>query len=516
MKLNATVEAVTAAIRQRSQLTRSAYLERLALAAQRKPGAERLGCANVAHAFAALPANDKLRVVAERAPNIGIVTAYNDMLSAHAPFQDYPALIRMEARRLGATAQVAGGVPAMCDGVTQGTPGMELSLFSRDVIAMATAVSLSHDVFDAVLMLGVCDKIVPGLLIGALHFGHLPTVFVPAGPMTSGLSNNEKSRVREQAAQGLLGRPELLAAESAAYHGAGTCTFYGTANSNQMLLEAMGLHVPGTAFINPGAELRDELTREAVRTVLRGQRLIAAGPPQGDQAPMGGSAAHEMASVGVHKLGCFNLHASILPRWRGAAPIQRAIEAGDAETGVTIMQMDAGLDTGDMLLAHTTEILASDTTGSLQDRLAVLGARLMLLALEVASVNALKPIAQQAEGVTYAHKIDKAEAAIDWAQDAAQIARRVRAFNPAPGASAMLQGETLKIWRAEALAHPAPAGIEAGSIVAVSAEGIVVAALDSMLLITELQRPGAKRLSVADFMRGFELRAGMAFEKSPR
>ncbi len=299
MKLNATVEAVTAAIRQRSQLTRSAYLERMALAAQRKPGAERLGCANVAHAFAALPANDKLRVVAERAPNIGIVTAYNDMLSAHAPFQDYPALIRMEARRLGATAQVAGGVPAMCDGVTQGTPGMELSLFSRDVIAMATAVSLSHDVFDAVLMLGVCDKIVPGLLIGALHFGHLPTVFVPAGPMTSGLSNNEKSRVREQAAQGLLGRPELLAAESAAYHGAGTCTFYGTANSNQMLLEAMGLHVPGTAFINPGAELRDELTREAVRTVLRGQRLIAARPPQGDQAPMGGSAAHEMASVGA-------------------------------------------------------------------------------------------------------------------------------------------------------------------------------------------------------------------------
>ena len=268
MKLNSTVDAVTARIRQRSQATRSVYLERLALAAQRKPGAERLGCANVAHAFAALPVNDKLRVVAERAPNIGIVTAYNDMLSAHAPFQDYPALIKAEARRLGATAQVAGGVPAMCDGVTQGTPGMELSLFSRDVIAMATAVSLSHDVFDAALLLGVCDKIVPGLLIGALHFGHLPTVFVPAGPMTSGLSNNEKGKVREQAAQGLVGRPELLAAESAAYHGAGTCTFYGTANSNQMLLEAMGLHVPGTAFINPGAELRAELTREAVRTVL--------------------------------------------------------------------------------------------------------------------------------------------------------------------------------------------------------------------------------------------------------
>jgi phosphogluconate dehydratase len=268
MKLHPIVEAVTARIRERSQATRSAYLARLTLAANRKPGAERLGCANVAHAFAALPTNDKFRVVAERAPNIGIVTAYNDVLSAHAPLQHYPDIIKLEARKLGATAQVAGGVPAMCDGVTQGTAGMELSLFSRDVIAMATAVSLSHDVFDAALMLGVCDKIVPGLLIGALHFGHLPTVFVPAGPMTSGLSNNEKSRVREQAALGLVGRAELLAAESKAYHGEGTCTFYGTANSNQMLLEAMGLHVPGTAFINPGAAVREELTREAVRTVL--------------------------------------------------------------------------------------------------------------------------------------------------------------------------------------------------------------------------------------------------------
>ena len=209
-------------------------------------------------------------MVSERAPNLGIVNAYNDLLSAHAPLQHYPDIIKAEARRLGATAQVAGGVPAMCDGVTQGTPGMELSLFSRDVIAMATAVALSHDVFDGVLMLGVCDKIVPGLLIGALHFGHLPTVFVPAGPMTSGLSNNAKARVREQAAQGLVGRAELLQAESAAYHGPGTCTFYGTANSNQMLLEAMGLHVPGTAFINPGEGLREELTREAVRTLLGG------------------------------------------------------------------------------------------------------------------------------------------------------------------------------------------------------------------------------------------------------
>ncbi len=268
MKLHATLAAVTQRITQRSAATRSAYLAQVQAALRRPPGAERLGCANVAHAFAALPGNDKLRVVTEKAPNVGIVSAYNDMLSAHAPLQRYPELIKAEARRLGATAQVAGGVPAMCDGVTQGTPGMELSLFSRDVIAMATAVALSHDVFAGALLLGVCDKIVPGLLIGALQFGHLPTVFVPAGPMTSGLSNSDKSKVREQAAQGLVGRPELLAAESAAYHGQGTCTFYGTANSNQMLLEAMGLHVPGTAFINPGDAVRDELTREALRTVL--------------------------------------------------------------------------------------------------------------------------------------------------------------------------------------------------------------------------------------------------------
>jgi phosphogluconate dehydratase len=276
MTLHPILAAVTARITERSRPTRQAYLQQVDAAANQDPGAQRLGCANVAHAFAAMPEGDKgrataldqIKVVAPRAPNIGIVNAYNDLLSAHAPLQHYPDLIKEEARKQGATAQVAGGVPAMCDGVTQGTPGMELSLFSRDVIAMATAVSLSHDVFDAVLMLGVCDKIVPGLLIGALHFGHLPTVFVPAGPMTSGLSNNDKSKVREQAAQGLVGRPELLEAESAAYHGEGTCTFYGTANSNQMLLEAMGLHVPGTAFINPGEGVRAELTREAARTVL--------------------------------------------------------------------------------------------------------------------------------------------------------------------------------------------------------------------------------------------------------
>jgi phosphogluconate dehydratase len=268
MKLHSVVDAVTLRIRERSAPTRGAYLARIANAGQAGRGADRMGCANVAHAFAGMPSNDKFKVVVERAPNIAIVNAYNDMLSAHVPLQHYPDLIKAEARLHGATAQVAGGVPAMCDGVTQGTPGMELSLFSRDVIAMATAVSLSHDMFDAALMLGVCDKIVPGLLIGALHFGHLPTVFVPAGPMTSGLSNNAKAKVREQAAQGLVGRAELLEAESAAYHSPGTCTFYGTANSNQMLLEAMGLHVPGTAFVNPGNALRDELTREAARTVL--------------------------------------------------------------------------------------------------------------------------------------------------------------------------------------------------------------------------------------------------------
>ena len=266
--MHPTVAHVTERIRERSAAHRQAYLARVDATIDRPRGADRMGCANVAHAFAALPGQDKFRVVAERAPHIGVVTAYNDMLSAHQPYEAFPAQIRDEARRLGATVQVAGGVPAMCDGVTQGLPGMELSLFSRDTIAMSTAIALTHDVFDAALLLGVCDKIVPGLLIGALHFGHLPCVFVPAGPMSSGLSNNAKSKVREDHAQGLVGRAELLAAESAAYHGAGTCTFYGTANSNQMLLEAMGLHVPGAAFVHPHAVLREGLTRQAVHHVL--------------------------------------------------------------------------------------------------------------------------------------------------------------------------------------------------------------------------------------------------------
>jgi phosphogluconate dehydratase len=263
------VTEVTERIVRRSRELRATYLAGVTAMVERKPAQDRMGCANLAHAYAALPSNDKFRVAVQRSPNIGIVTAYNDMLSAHQPYQSYPALLRDEAVRQGATVQVAGGVPAMCDGVTQGTPGMELSLFSRDAIAMATAVALSHDVFDGVLMLGVCDKIVPGLLIGALHYGHLPCVFVPAGPMGSGLPNKDKAKVREQYAQGLVGRDELLRAESAAYHGAGTCTFYGTANSNQMLLEAMGLHVPGAAFVAPAADARETLTRQALRTVLQ-------------------------------------------------------------------------------------------------------------------------------------------------------------------------------------------------------------------------------------------------------
>jgi phosphogluconate dehydratase len=260
---------VTERIIEVSRPTRAAYLNRLDEMVNRTRGADRLGCANVAHAFAAMPANDKLRVVVEKAPNIGIVTAYNEMLSAHQPYVNYPDIIRDEAHKCGATVQVAGGVPAMCDGITQGEPGMELSLFSRDTIAMSTAIALSHDVFDAALLLGVCDKIVPGLLIGALQFGHLPCVFVPAGPMSTGLDNTAKSKVREKYAQGLVGREELLASESAAYHSAGTCTFYGTANSNQMLMEAMGLHVPGAAFIHPQDGMRELLTREAVKMVLK-------------------------------------------------------------------------------------------------------------------------------------------------------------------------------------------------------------------------------------------------------
>ena len=262
-QLHPTIAEVTDRIRARSAETRADYLARMDEQRKKGPGRASLSCGNLAHGFAASPLPDKLRLRSELAVNVGIVTAYNDMLSAHQPFATYPDMIKAAVREIGCTAQVAGGVPAMCDGVTQGQPGMELSLFSRDVIAMATAISLSHNMFDAALCLGVCDKIVPGLVMGALAFGNLPTIFVPAGPMTSGIPNKEKARIRAQYALGEVGRDVLLEAEAASYHAAGTCTFYGTANSNQMLMEMMGMHMPGTAFVNPGTPLRDALTRAA-------------------------------------------------------------------------------------------------------------------------------------------------------------------------------------------------------------------------------------------------------------
>ena len=272
---------VTARIVARGRETRAAYLARIEAARGDEPGRGKLSCANWAHAFAASEPGDRLKAMNPNAPNLAIVSAYNDMLSAHQPLERYPALIKAAAREVGATAQFAGGVPAMCDGVTQGRPGMELSLFSRDVIAMATGVALSHDAFDGALYLGVCDKIVPGLAIGALAFGHLPAIFVPAGPMTSGLPNSEKAKVRARFAEGKATREELLAAEQAAYHGPGTCTFYGTANSNQMLMEMMGLHLPGSAFIQPGTPLRDALVAAAAK------RCAVIGPRSSDWTPVG-------------------------------------------------------------------------------------------------------------------------------------------------------------------------------------------------------------------------------------
>jgi phosphogluconate dehydratase len=257
--LNDTIAKVTARIEARSQPRRGRYLEMIESRRSPDPARLRLAAANQAHGFAACPANDKDMLKSGRWANIGIITAYNDMLSAHQPLAAYPEILKRGANKAGATAQVAGGVPAMCDGITQGFEGMELSLYSRDAIAMSTAIGLSHDTFDAAICLGVCDKIVPGLLIGALRFGWLPTIFCPAGPMTSGLSNPEKARIRQLFAEGKVGRDALLEAESQSYHSAGTCTFYGTANSNQMLMEIMGLHIPGSAFVNPGTPLRTAL-----------------------------------------------------------------------------------------------------------------------------------------------------------------------------------------------------------------------------------------------------------------
>jgi phosphogluconate dehydratase len=317
MSLHPIVASVTDAIIARSRGSRRAYLD--FIAGQRDAGINRnqLSCGNLAHGFAAA-LDDKPAIRGGKAMNIGIVTAFNDMLSAHQPYGRYPEQMKLFAREVGATAQVAGGVPAMCDGVTQGQVGMELSLFSRDAIALGTAVGLSHAMFEGVAMLGICDKIVPGMLIGALRFGHLPTIFVPSGPMRSGLPNKEKVRVREAFAAGQVGREELLEAESQSYHSPGTCTFYGTANSNQMLMEVMGLHVPGAAFVNPGTKLRDRLTRAAVH------QLAAIGWDGDDYRPLGSCVDEKAivnAMVGLLATGGSTNHAIHLPAMARAAGI---------------------------------------------------------------------------------------------------------------------------------------------------------------------------------------------------
>ena len=331
MSLHPVIAEVTARIVERSRATRSAYLARIDNARGEGVHRRQLSCGNLAHGFAACGADDKAALRGEATPNLGIVTAYNDMLSAHQPYEPYPELIRRAARRLGATAQVAGGVPAMCDGITQGRAGMELSLFSRDVIAMATAVALSHDMFDAALMLGICDKIVPGLLIGALSFGHIPTIFVPAGPMPSGISNDEKSAVRQRFAEGKASREELMDAEAASYHAPGTCTFYGTANSNQMLMEIMGLHLPGASFINPNTPLREALT---VAAAQRATEITALG---NDYTPVGRLVDERTivnGVVGLNATGGSTNHLLHLVAVAAAAGIVLTLEDFDAISGV--------------------------------------------------------------------------------------------------------------------------------------------------------------------------------------
>ena len=395
MAVHPVVETVTARIIARSRPSRGAYLAHLEAA--RVKGVQRgaLSCTNLAHGFAAFPANDKLALREVKKPSVAIVSSYNDMLSAHQPFERFPAIIKDAVRAVGAVAQFAGGVPAMCDGVTQGQPGMELSLFSRDAIAMATAVALSHNMFDAALYLGVCDKIVPGLLIGALHFGHLPAVFVPAGPMTSGLSNQEKAKVRQLYAQGKATREELLEGEAKSYHGAGTCTFYGTANSNQMLMEVMGLHLPGAAFITPNTPLRDALTAAAA------QRAAAITAQSGNYLPVGhvvdekciinavvgllatgGSTNHTLHLVAIAKAAGIVIDWDDFNELSAAVPmLTRIYPNGDADvnhfhaaggTGFLIRELlDAGLLHDDVttilgkgLRAHCTEpFLGADGKG---------------------------------------------------------------------------------------------------------------------------------------------------------
>lgn len=331
MTLNDTIRRVTDRIAERSAESRAAYLSRMRAAIDQGPHRAHLSCGNQAHAYAAM-GQDKETLAQARQPNLGIITAYNDMLSAHQPFETFPALIRDEARKTGATAQVAGGVPAMCDGVTQGQTGMELSLFSRDVIAMAAAVGLSHNTFDAAIFLGVCDKIVPGLVMAAASFGHIPALFLPAGPMVSGLPNDEKARVRQEYAKGNIGREELMAAEMASYHGPGTCTFYGTANSNQMLMEMMGLHLPGASFVNPGTDLREALTRAGVRQAAANTALGNSFRPVGeilDERAFVNGLVGLMATGGSTNLV---LH---LPAMARAAGIQLALEDFEDISSVT-------------------------------------------------------------------------------------------------------------------------------------------------------------------------------------
>src|ERR1700730_16437869 len=326
--LHARVGEVTERIVKRSRDRRRPYLDRIDHTIGKGPTRKKLGCANFAHGFAACGPEDKHALRVGDAPNLAIVTAYNDMLSAHQPLERFPELIKRAARAAGGTAQVAGGVPAMCDGVTQGEAGMELSLFSRDVIALSTAVALSHQTFDAAVFLGICDKMVPGLVIGALSFGHLPAVFIPSGPMTSGLANHAKSKIRQASAQGKVGREALLEAEAKAYHGPGTCTFYGTANTNQMLMEIMGLHLPGASFVNPNAPLRDALTMLGVKRALEitalGNQFTPIGRVIDERAIVNGV-------VGLHatggstnltiRLGAMAAAAGIALRWEDFADL---------------------------------------------------------------------------------------------------------------------------------------------------------------------------------------------------
>ncbi|WFS01305.1 phosphogluconate dehydratase [Rhizobium tumorigenes] len=318
MSADARISAITSRIVERSRASRERYLGRLRSMGSKGAQRSTLGCANLAHGFAVCSPSEKEDLAADQVVNLGIITSYNDMLSAHQPFERYPDIIRAAATEAGGIAQVAGGVPAMCDGVTQGQPGMELSLFSRDLIAMSAAVGLSHNMFDAAVYLGVCDKIVPGLFIAAMSFGHLPAIFVPAGPMTSGLANDEKSRVRQLFAEGKVGRPELLEAESKSYHGPGTCTFYGTANSNQMLMEIMGLHMPGASFVNPGTPLREALTREATKRALA---ITALGNEYAPAGEMIDERSIVNGVVGLHATGGSTNHTMHLVAMARAAGI---------------------------------------------------------------------------------------------------------------------------------------------------------------------------------------------------